>query len=251
MYFEPVSSTAYNFPVTLFHIGENIEQLPVNRPDGYNWHMFLWVTKGEGYLELGDIKTTFVEGQGFFTKSNIPYSYFKTGEEFSTQWVAFSSNDVIFEYFNPEDYFLFNVPDYLKNATLQLEKLCKSHSAATRAAQTYLWVTELFEKLSENKMSFSESITDYLEQNCQKQITLEELSKKFSMDKYMLCRKFSHDTGETVIQTLKTIRIDKAKNLLRHCDYTVEDIAWLCGYESPSYFIKIFRECTGTTPNQY
>lgn len=251
MYFEPLSSSSYKFPVTPFHIGENSEQIPVNRPNGYNWHMFLWVTKGEGILEIGDIKTTFVEGQGFFTKANIPYSYTKTGESFSTQWVAFSANDILFEYFNTEDYFLFDTPAHLKSSALRLEEICKSSSVPVRAAQTYLWVTELFEKLSADKTNFPESVTEYLEQNCQRQITLHELSQKFNMDKYILCHKFSKDTGKTIMQTLKSIRLEKAKHLLSNCDYSIEDIAWLCGYDSPSYFIKLFREFTGITPNQY
>lgn len=251
MYFEPLSSFSHKFPVTPFHIGENIEQMPISRTTGYPWHMFLWVTKGEGILELGDIKTTFTEGQGFFTKANIPYSYIKTGNVFSTQWVAFSANDVLFKYFDIDDYFLFDVPSSLKSSALRLEEICQTKSFPVRAAQTYLWVTELFEKLTKGKLTFAESVIDYLEQNCQKQITLQELAQKFNMDKYILCHKFSKDTGKAVMQTLKSIRLEKAKNLLVNCDYSIEDIAWLCGYDSPSYFIKLFREFTGITPKQY
>ena len=251
MYFEPISSFSNHFPVTPFHIGEYPNQLPVNRPNGYNWNLFLWVTKGECVLEIGDTKTILTEGHGFFSKKNIPYAYTKTSEIFSTQWVAFSGGEQLFSHFNTEDYFLFDTPKSLPDSALQLEKVCTLNSAPVRAAQTYLWVTEFLDKLSCKKTSLSEKITDYLEENCHQQITLNEIAEHFKTDKYILCHKYNADTGTSVMKALKNIRLKKAKQLLKYCDYSVEDVAYLCGYESASYFIKLFREETGITPRQY
>jgi two-component system, response regulator YesN len=32
---------------------------------------------------------------------------------------------------------------------------------------------------------------------------------------------------------------------------TVEEIAWIVGYEDPSYFGRVFKKETGLTPTQY
>ena len=53
------------------------------------------------------------------------------------------------------------------------------------------------------------------------------------------------------MNTLKRIRIEKAKKMLENKVILVEQIAALCGFESPSYFIKIFKKETGLTPLEY
>ncbi len=48
-----------------------------------------------------------------------------------------------------------------------------------------------------------------------------------------------------------SLRIEKAKNLLKTTDMTVEQIAELCGYHSEVHFYRQFQKITGVTPNSF
>jgi AraC family transcriptional activator of pobA len=42
--------------------------------------------------------------------------------------------------------------------------------------------------------------------------------------------------------------ITEAKALLRHTDWSINDIAYALGFEYPSYFNNFFKKHTGTNP---
>ena len=46
-------------------------------------------------------------------------------------------------------------------------------------------------------------------------------------------------------------RIRAAKKLLETTDYSITDIALNCGFNSTSYFTKLFHRSCGKTPNAY
>ena len=50
---------------------------------------------------------------------------------------------------------------------------------------------------------------------------------------------------------LNTIRIDKSRILLSSDRLTIAEISGLVGFADQSYFNKVFRRLTGTTPKQY
>lgn len=59
-------------------------------------------------------------------------------------------------------------------------------------------------------------------------------------------------TGQTPNDFILNIRLKKAQMLLKQMDTkTVSEIAYEVGFNSPSYFIKRFRELFGVTPAQY
>ncbi|MCK5850537.1 MAG: helix-turn-helix transcriptional regulator, partial [Kiritimatiellae bacterium] len=58
-------------------------------------------------------------------------------------------------------------------------------------------------------------------------------------------------TGRTFLQMLHQIRIQNAQHLLERTAKTCTDIAYECGYNDQSYFIKHFKRLTGQTPIRY
>ena len=87
--------------------------------------------------------------------------------------------------------------------------------------------------------------TDY-----SKKISLNSISKTLHTDKYALCREFKRITGLTMIQYLNSYRCKKAiEHLKNGC--TVNEAAYLCGFESTSFFTKTFKTLTGTLPSSY
>jgi len=62
-----------------------------------------------------------------------------------------------------------------------------------------------------------------------------------------LKRRFTAATRSAVIGQLQNLRIEEAKRLLETGDASFDDIAAAVGYESPAFFRKVFKRCTGLT----
>ena len=62
---------------------------------------------------------------------------------------------------------------------------------------------------------------------------------------------YKKEHGITVMDDLNRIRIAKAKRFLRYGSASVAEVGKQCGFDSPSYFGKCFKEATGYTPTEY
>lgn len=83
------------------------------------------------------------------------------------------------------------------------------------------------------------------------QYSLDELSQKYHINKFRLCREFSKHYENTPLQYLNSVRIEKAKDLLIHSDEKIGVIGQIVGIENTNHFIRIFKEKTGVTPLTY
>jgi YesN/AraC family two-component response regulator len=91
---------------------------------------------------------------------------------------------------------------------------------------------------------------DYIANNLDKKLTLEELSSRVHLSKNYFSNLFKKITGSCFSTYVNDKRIEKAKELLKE-DYSLAHIAQLCGYSSQNYFHTQFQKRTGTTPNKY
>jgi two-component system response regulator YesN len=83
------------------------------------------------------------------------------------------------------------------------------------------------------------------------QITLNSVCKHLTMSKSYFSLLFKNYTSETFIGYLTKIRIEKAKELLKHTDMKSYEIADRVGYADPQYFSLLFKKTTGMTTTQY
>lgn len=81
--------------------------------------------------------------------------------------------------------------------------------------------------------------------------TLEQLSYRFQINKYRLCREFRTAFGCSPIQYLNQRRIEIAKNLLLTSNCKVHEAGCRVGIENTSHFISLFKKYTGLTPMEY
>jgi AraC-like DNA-binding protein len=62
---------------------------------------------------------------------------------------------------------------------------------------------------------------------------------------------FRQATGTTFQRYLTSLRIGEACRLLRHTQRSILDIAYSCGFGSPSRFFSAFKQVTGTSPEKF
>jgi len=94
------------------------------------------------------------------------------------------------------------------------------------------------------------SVCEYLAANYAKNISLDELAKRASLSKYHLLRAFTKETGITPYCYLETIRIDRAKELLKLGNLPA-DVAQETGFSDQSHFSNAFKYMIGLTPGQF
>lgn len=95
-----------------------------------------------------------------------------------------------------------------------------------------------------------QNIHTYIQQNFTTNISLEELSKKFYISKYALCRGFRQEYQEGLWDFLKRLRMERAHLLLTTTDLKIYEVAEQCGFTDANYFSSTYRKYYGKTPFQ-
>ncbi|MGI6705561.1 MAG: helix-turn-helix domain-containing protein [Clostridia bacterium] len=97
-----------------------------------------------------------------------------------------------------------------------------------------------------------DEIKEYITENFQKQITLNDLSGKYYLSSSYLSKIFKEVTGVNFTKYLYTYRINRAKELLQHSgDRPIREICSFVGFNDVCYFYRVFRKVEGTTPTDY
>lgn len=94
-------------------------------------------------------------------------------------------------------------------------------------------------------------IIDFYEENYGKAFTLEDVTKLVNYSPYHFIKIFKYHTGQTPIEYLVNLRIEKARALLREGHLSITDVAHRCGFRNSSYFSKVFKSRVGLSPLRY
>jgi two-component system response regulator YesN len=71
------------------------------------------------------------------------------------------------------------------------------------------------------------------------------------MNPTYFCEFFKNQTGETVLDYVTRIRIEKARELLLKTDLKIYDISIKVGYTDTKYFSKLFKKHYGEVPSKF
>lgn len=101
-------------------------------------------------------------------------------------------------------------------------------------------------KLEENLIF----ILKYIENNY-KTVTLKELSSFFGYSERQMIRILKTYTGENFTSLIRSAKLSKACELLKHPDIRLADIINEAGYSNASHFYDVFQKKYGMTPTEY
>jgi len=125
-------------------------------------------------------------------------------------------------------------------------------------SKKYELITYLYRNkyLEEEKSLLNENIKpilpilNYIEENYQNPIKLEDISKKTNLHQNYVCRLFKKVTKKTITDYITYVRICEAIELLKS-DIPLSEIAYKVGFSSQSYFSKVFKKYMFYTPLEY
>lgn len=94
-------------------------------------------------------------------------------------------------------------------------------------------------------------VQQYLRENFREEINLEKIAAKVGLTGAYISTIFKKETGMTLTSFLIQTRIEKAKELIRTTNMTINEIAYAVGYVDARYFSKLFIKIVGIKPVEY
>lgn len=91
----------------------------------------------------------------------------------------------------------------------------------------------------------------YIDEHLQEDLSLTRLGEVACYNSSYLSTVYKNLTGQSLIDYINQVRINRAKQLLAQSEMRVRQIALTCGFESQQYFHRLFKKKTGLTPNEY
>ena len=113
-----------------------------------------------------------------------------------------------------------------------------------------LHATPVSNQHTRKTMERMEMLYRFIEAHYGDPIELEEVAVLCHMTKAAFCRYFKQQTRLTFTEFLNHYRVNQAKRLLL-TDESIGNVCYACGFESLSYFNRVFRKLTGSSPGGY
>jgi AraC-like DNA-binding protein len=96
------------------------------------------------------------------------------------------------------------------------------------------------------------TIISFMKENYMKDISLDKISKNMYLSPVYISKIFKEEVGNSPINYLIKIRLEKACNLLRkNKETSIKEISKLVGYDDAYYFSKLFKKYYGFSPMQF
>ena len=96
-----------------------------------------------------------------------------------------------------------------------------------------------------------ETVKKYIYDHYNEELSTELLAEKVYMAPSYLSHVFKKETGQNLSKFIKSLRMEKAKQMLEETHNKIVNISYAVGYPNVSYFCRSFRAYFGVSPQQY
>ncbi len=104
--------------------------------------------------------------------------------------------------------------------------------------------------LAVNDDSLAKAIR-FIRETTGRPIQVQDVIDTVHMSRRVLERRFMQVLGRTPAEEIYRSRIERARNLLLHSDFSIPDISERAGFGSPEHMVHVFRKNLGLTPRQF
>ena len=91
----------------------------------------------------------------------------------------------------------------------------------------------------------------FIQENYAQRLTLEQIAESAAISPRECLRCFRDSIHQSPVDYLIDYRLLCAKKLLETTELSITEVALQCGFNSNSYFTKLFHRSTAKTPNAY
>lgn len=254
-------------PYFLIGAGHNYEQEPIDRPFGYPYYQWIQFLRGEGTVHIGKTETRVVPGQALFLRPNEDHFYHAFGEEpWIVSWFTFGGSNVerMLHTLGLRESGVYTVtdPPVLElhiEKSLHVLKSKDPSKGIVGSGLVYTFILHLYRFVSlsndgslQKQHSKLEPVFEFIEENYQKPIAVDDLSALLNISSQHFCLLFKKAMKTRPFEYINNYRINKSKMLLcEHPDMRITEIAHNVGYDSESYFCSVFKRLEGISPGEF
>ncbi len=151
-------------------------------------------------------------------------------------------------------YHLLSNYEHARSTTFGVEFAIRNHlsNICIFLSKAAIKETKIANKISTIDTCRFKEMLKFIEEQYQKQIHLKDIATSANISNRECLRCFHKITKTSPIQYLQSYRLSRSSFLLSNEPYkTVTEIAYSCGFQSPSYFAKIFRQHFHVSPTEY
>jgi AraC-like DNA-binding protein len=246
----------------------------------FKWHYhpeyeLTYIIKGCGYRIVGNSYTYFSAGDLVLLGSNLPHTWsgkkesegnseaivIQFSKEFMAAFLQLDEGKAIKQLLDQADRGLHFQDDValadrlvdLTNAKgmdrvlklISILELLSQQPAKPIASNSFHTVVSPKSELRINKVCL------FIQHNFTSKISLKEVADLIHLTESNFCKFFKKSTGKTYSDYINEIRINEASRLLVQTEQNINQISYACGFETLSYFNRVFFSKKGTTPSNY
>lgn len=139
---------------------------------------------------------------------------------------------------------------------IYIQKCDAATSTAELDAIQYQCIEDYCKRMRALRMDniFSKHVVlaiEYINAHIQDRILVPELAEYLGLNDAYFSKLFKKETGVSVSDFIRLKKIDAAKHMLKHSDYSCLNISQFLSFSTQSHFIQAFKKQTGLTPEEY
>ena len=246
----------------------------------FKWHYhpeyeLTYIVKGSGYRIVGNSYEQYSDGDLVLLGSNLPHTWTSKPDN------TFASEAIVIQ-FSSE----FITPFLVLHESNQIKQLLKHSDRGLRIAVDEMLVSNIMElpeiqgmdrvlKLiwileeitkrqcdyiapntfhnvvsKKNEFRINKACT-FLQNNFNQKISLKQVADLIYLTESNFCKFFKKATGKTYSDYLNELRINEACRMLVQTEQTINEISYACGFETLSYFNRVFLFKKAITPSTF
>ncbi|MBB3113054.1 AraC-like DNA-binding protein [Paenibacillus phyllosphaerae] len=237
-----------------------------DRPDAGHV-IFQYTLSGQGVLEYEQKRIALPQGSGFLLKipSASRYYYVEQPEPWEVLWINLRGEeasriwDIVMKQEGPV---IWRDPDspliqglWKLLRTVAEDKVTDKYRLSVSVYEWMLTLVRTSQAAGKELTNKSSALIEKAKRLMREQYalphTLDSIAEHLEINKYHFCRLFQKSEQTSPLAYLRDRRVEAAIALLRTTDLPIQEIGQRCGFESPSYFGKVFRAYMSLTPTEY
>lgn len=288
-YREQTERGDYLYPLETYRFHFNLErktapQLCVS----YHWHPeleILIVEKGTLSITIEGREYAGTPGDVFFVNSGFLHTmYAQAGENTAYNAIVFDPSFLSFQMYDyVQSHYLMPLlsgkikfPEKLEKAETSVPALCQmlqniislnEHRHTCYQFETKLSLlsvlmlmykenlfipeSERSPKISREQIAQIKEILAYVQEHYQEKILLDDIARAMHLSPKYFSRYFKKQFGRSFTEYVNAFRIERSLSMLENRTYSISDTALQNGFESLSYYVKVFKKIMGITPGEY
>ncbi|MDQ0150225.1 AraC family transcriptional regulator [Eubacterium multiforme] len=244
------------------------ENCEANKPFEYapiDYYLIHYIVEGEGTAIINGVKYVLKKGDGFLIPPKATNKYFPCKKNpWKYKWIGFNGTEckrlLNLCGFSKDNYsFRYTKDNCINNYFDNIFDCSNNGDLFSSIGYLYLFLGTLIREHDNNKSDYNVSnentyvtkALDFIHKNYTEDISISDIASEININRSHLFKLFKLNMTISPQQYLINYRLNKACNLLKENISSINEIAYLTGFNSPSYFSRIFTKYKGISPASY